>query len=118
MKTKPTPKPIIKHTPDGEQLEISPYIWGVMHGEPPIYLEDEEKAIELAKKLGWKADASSYVGGAVDPVSDEEHAANQKFLRECGVDVDEIDRILKSGGGTLPGWNGKAKKNSSDKTQT
>jgi hypothetical protein len=109
MKTKPTSKPIIKHTPDGEQIEISPYIWGVMHGEPPIYLEDEEKAIELAKKLGWKGDPSSYKVGARKPVSDEKDAQNRQFLQERGVDVNEIDRILKKGGGTMPGWYAKKK---------
>jgi hypothetical protein len=107
MKTKPTQKPIIKHTPDGEQLEISPYIWGVMHGEPPIYLEDEEKAIELAKKLGWKADPRWHP--TVAPVSDEEAAKNRQFLQECGIDMDEWDRIMKQGGGTMPGWNAKKK---------
>jgi hypothetical protein len=100
MKTKPNPKPIIKHTPDGERLEISRYIWGVMHGEPPIYLEDEEKAIELAKKLGWKADPRSYP--TVDPVSNNEAAETEKFLREHGVDIDKVNRILAQGGGKIP----------------
>lgn len=44
MKTQSREKPIIKYTPEGKRLEISPYIWGVMHGEPPFYLEEEEEA--------------------------------------------------------------------------
>jgi hypothetical protein len=109
MKAHTKTKPIIKHTPDGQPIEISPYIWGVMHGEPPIYLEDEEKAIEIAKKLGWKADPSSHAEGAVAPVSAEEAAENRKFLQACGVDMDEWDRIIKQGGGTMPGWHAKKK---------
>jgi len=116
MKTQSRERPIIKYTPQGERLEVSPYIWGVMHGEPPFYLEDEEDAIEIAKKLGWKADPRWHP--TVEPISDEEAMETEKFLRECGVDVDEMNRILENGGGTLPGWNGKAKKNSGNKTQT
>ena len=52
MTTQSKKKLIVKHTPEGERIEISPYIWGVIHGEPPLYLEDEEQAIEIAKKLG------------------------------------------------------------------
>ena len=102
MANKPSQEPIIKFTPAGERIEISPYIWSVMHGAPPRYLEDEDEAIEIAKKLGWKADPSCHAPGARKPVSDEEDEENRRFLRECGVDVDEMDRILKKGGGTIP----------------
>ena len=102
MTSKPSQKPIIKFTPDGERLEISPYIWSVMHGAPPRYLEDEDEAIELAKKLGWKADPSCHAPGARKPVSDEEAKEIERFLRSRGVDVDEMNRIIKQGGGTIP----------------
>jgi hypothetical protein len=105
-------EPIVKHTPDGERIEISPYIWSVMCGAPPRYLEDEDEAIEIAKKLGWKADPSCHALGAIKPVSDEEMVEIHRILREHGIDPDEIDRILDNGGGTLPGWDGKKKTNS------
>ena len=107
MTTKPKKEPIIQYTPEGERLEISPYIWSVMHGAPPRYLDDEDEAIELAKKLGWKADPRWHP--TVKPVTDEEDEENKRFLRACGVDVDEMDRILKKGGGTMPGWHAKKK---------
>ncbi len=100
MKTQPREKPIIKYTPEGKRLEISPYIWGVMHGEPPFYLEDEEEAIEIAKKLGWKADPRWHP--TIESVSDEEAAKIEQFLRERGVDVDKMNRIIEQGGGTIP----------------
>jgi hypothetical protein len=109
MADKPNPKPIIKYTPEGERLEISPYIWSVMHGAPPRYLDDEDEAIELAKKLGWKADPRWHALGARKPVSDEEAAENERFLRECGIDMDEWHRLMKKGGGEMPGWHAKKK---------
>ena len=106
---------IVKYTPEGERIEISPYIWGIMHGEPPLHLEDEERAIEISKKLGWKR--ASRWHPTSKPVGDEEMEEIHRILREHGIDPDEIDRILENGGGTLPGWNGKAKKRSSNKTE-
>ena len=109
MTTQSKKEPIIKYTPEGERLEISPYIWGVMHGAPPFYLEDEEKAIEFANKLGWKADPRLHAPGARKPVSDEEAAEIERSLREHGVDVDEMNRILENGGGEMPGWHAQKK---------
>ncbi len=115
MKMQSEKKPIIKYTPAGERIEISPYIWSVMHGAPPRYLEDEDEAIDLAKKLGWKSDPRCYA--PLKPVSDEEMEEIHRLLRKHGIDPDEIDRILDNGGGTLPGWDGKKKTNSDNETQ-
>jgi hypothetical protein len=82
-----------------------------MHGAPPRYLEDEEEAIRLAKKLGWKADARDHALGARKPVSDKEKKEIERFLRARGVDVDEMNRIIQQGGGTIPvGWASKKDK--------
>ena len=108
MTTQSKKELIVKYTPEGERIEISPYIWGVMHGEPPLYLEDEEQAIEIAKKLGRKGDPRWHP--TVKPVSDETAVENEQFLRECGMDMDEWHRIMKKGGGEMPGWHATQKK--------
>jgi len=80
----------------------------VMHGAPPLYLEDEEQAIEIAKKLGWKVDSRWHP--TAKPVSEEASVENEQFLRKCGVDMDEWHRIMKKGGGEMPSWDGTQKK--------
>ena len=103
-------KPIHQVTSDGETIEISPYIWAIMHGAPPRYLEDEEEAIRIAKALGWKPDPEDYAP-PIELINDKEIEEVDRIMRARGLHPDEIDRILENGGGTLPGWNGTAKTN-------
>lgn len=104
-------QPIIKITPDGERIEIPPHIWAVMHGTMPRYLEEEEEALHFAEKLGWKADPKDEAP-PLQLGSEVEEAEIHRIMRIRGLSPEKIEHLLENGGGTLPGFYGKAKANS------
>jgi hypothetical protein len=108
-------QPIIKITPDGERMEIPPHIWRVMHGTMPRYLEEEEEALRFAEKLGWKADSKDEAP-PLQLGSEVEEAEIHRIMRIRGLSPEKIERLLENGGGTLPGFYGKAKANSGSQT--
>lgn len=89
-----------------DDFDIPPYIKAVMKGAPPRYLDDEIEAIKWAKKIGWKAMPNSVSigvkpGGYMEYL--EKHPEEvDRILREHGIDLEEIDRILERGGGVIP----------------
>jgi len=89
-----------------DDFDIPPHIKAVMKGAPPRYLDYEIEAIKWAKKIGWCAMPNSISIG-VKPGSYMEYLYNhpeevERILREHGVDLDKVNKILEQGGEIIP----------------